>query len=40
MVCDCMKTSSNHKIAFFLSQSGQKILLRKAEKAAGHMDIP
>ena len=35
-----MKTSSKYVIACFLSISGQKILLIKAEKAAGPMEIP
>ena len=39
-VCDCIKTSSNHEIAFLVSMSGLKILLMNAEKAAGPMDIP
>ena len=39
-VCDFIKTSSEYMIAFFLSISGLKILLIKAEKAAGPMDIP
>ena len=38
--CDCIKTSSNYVIAFLLSMSGQKIILLKAEKAAGPMDMP
>ena len=33
-------TSSKYVIAFFFNISGQKILLMKAEKAAGPMDIP
>ena len=40
LVCDCIKTSSKYVIAFFFSISGLKILLMKAEKAAGPMDIP
>ena len=39
-VCDCKKSSSKYVIAFSLSLSGQKILLIKAEKAAGPMDMP
>ena len=35
-----MKTSSKYVIAFFLSISGLKVLLMKAEKATGPMDIP
>ena len=39
-VCYCIKTSSKYVIACFFSISGLKILLIKAEKAAGPMDIP
>ena len=39
-VCNCMKTSSKYVIAFLLSMSGLKVLLMKAEKTAGPMDIP
>ena len=37
--CDCIKTSSKYVIACFFIISGLKILLIKAEKAAGPMDI-
>ena len=37
---DCINTSSKYKIAFLLNMRGQKILLLKAEKAAGPMDMP
>ena len=39
-LCDCIKTSSKYVIAFLLSMSGPKILLMKAETAAGPMDMP
>ena len=38
--CDCIKKSSKYVIAFLLIISGPKILLMKAEKAAGPMDMP
>ena len=40
LVFDCINISSKYVIAFFFSISGRKILLIKAEKAAGPMDIP
>ena len=40
IVSDCLKTSSKYVITFFLTIKGRKILLIKAEKTAGPMEIP
>ena len=38
--CGCMKTSSKHRMTFFLRVSGLAILIINAEKTAAPVDIP